>query len=233
MNLDLIKTKVKQQLDDDQTGHGFDHIERVLRLSLSFALKEKANIELVTLIALLHDVDDYKLVGIENAKLYKNALSIMHESQVDSKTQRLVIENIQRIGYSRLIEGIRPTMLEGKVVSDADMCDAIGASGLLRVHAYGLSKGQPFFNPEVFPYSTIEAAVYKTKGSDHTINHFFDKLLKLKGLMMTDSGSREAILRHDFLVSFLKQFFQETQQKTWITFLDTFLKTQDVKDTLK
>jgi uncharacterized protein len=85
----------------------------------------------------------------------------------------------------------------------------------------------------VFPNSTIEAAVYKTKGSDHTINHFFDKLLKLKGLMMTDSGSREATLRHDFLVSFLKQFFQETQQKTWITFLDTFLKTQDVKDTLK
>jgi uncharacterized protein len=233
MNLDLIKTKVKQQLDDDQTGHGFDHIERVLRLSLSFALKEKANIELVTLIALLHDVDDYKLVGIENAKLYKNALSILHEAEVDDTTQILVIENIQRIGYSRLIEGIRPTMLEGKVVSDADMCDAIGASGLLRVHAYGLSKGQIFFNPEVFPNSTIEAAVYKTKGSDHTINHFFDKLLKLKGLMMTDSGSREAILRHDFLVSFLKQFFQETQQKTWITFLDTFLKTQDVKDTLK
>jgi uncharacterized protein len=233
MNIERIRILVKQQLDDDQTGHGFDHIERVLRLSLSFALKEKANIELVTLIALLHDVDDYKLVGIENANAYKNALSIMHEGQVDIKTQRLVIENIQRIGYSRLIEGIRPTMLEGKVVSDADMCDAIGANGLLRVHAYGLSKGQPFLNPEVFPNSTIEAAVYKTKGSEHTINHFFDKLLKLKGLMMTESGSREAILRHDFLVSFLKQFFQETQQETWITFLDTFLKTQDAKDTLR
>lgn len=233
MNLERIQSLVKQQLNHDQTGHGFDHIERVLALSLAFAEKEKANIELVTLIALLHDVDDYKLVGIENASVYKNALSMMDEGEVDVKTQRLVIDNIQKMGYSRLIEGIRPTMLEGKIVSDADMCDAIGASGLLRVHAYGLSKGQPFFNPEVFPNSAIEAAVYKTKGSDHTINHFFDKLLKLKGFMMTDSGSREAILRHDFLVSFLIQFFQETQQETWITFLDTFLKAQDAQDTLR
>lgn len=233
MNIERIQSLVKQQLDHDQTGHGFDHIQRVLALSLAFTEKEKANVELVTLIALLHDVDDYKLVGIEDANLYKNALFIMHEGHVDDKTQRLVIENIQRIGYSRLIEGIRPTMVEGKIVSDADMCDAIGASGLLRVHAYGLSKGQSFFNPSVFPKSTIEATVYKTRGSDHTINHFFDKLLKLKRLMMTESGSREAILRHDFLVTFLKQYFQETQQETWITLLDTFLKAQDVQDTLK
>lgn len=45
-----------------------DHIDRVLNLSLRFAKKEKANIEIVTLIALLHDVDDYKLFGMESAK---------------------------------------------------------------------------------------------------------------------------------------------------------------------
>jgi uncharacterized protein len=221
MDIERIKVLVKQKLEHDQTGHGFDHIERVLSLSLAYALKEKANIELVTLIALLHDVDDYKLVGIENANLYKNALSMMDEGNVDEKTQTLVIDNIQRIGYSRLIEGVRPIMLEGKIVSDADMCDAIGASGLLRVHAYGLSKGQPFFNPTVFPKSTIEAKAYKEKGSNHTINHFFDKLLKLKGLMMTQSGCKEAVLRHTFLVEFLKQYFKEQNADDWLNFLNT------------
>jgi uncharacterized protein len=68
---------------------------------------------------------------------------------------------------------------------------------------------------------TIEAKAYKEKGSNHTINHFFDKLLKLKGLMMTQSGYKEAVLRHTFLVEFLKQYFKEQHADDWLNFLNT------------
>ncbi len=126
---------VQRQLKQDTSGHGFDHIQRVDDLSIQFASQLKVHVDLVRLIALLHDVDDYKLVGIEHANEHKNSRAIMKEAGVGPQTQKLVIENIQRLGYSKYLEGIRPTSLEGKLVSDADMCDAIGAIGILRVHA--------------------------------------------------------------------------------------------------
>lgn len=60
-----------------------DHVERVLNLSLQFAEKEKADKEIVALIALLHDVDDYKLFGEECQKNLTNAKKIMNSVNVD------------------------------------------------------------------------------------------------------------------------------------------------------
>ena len=59
----LINIQVQSLLSHDTSGHGMDHINRVLHLSKKFARQEGANEEMVFLIAMLHDVDDYKLVG--------------------------------------------------------------------------------------------------------------------------------------------------------------------------
>lgn len=224
MDLHKVKSLVFTQLGQDKTGHSTDHIDRVLYLSLNFAQSFKADIDLIKLIVLLHDVDDYKLVGIEKASLYENSLNIMHQASVPQTIQTKVINQIKRIGYSRYLEGIRPTTLEGQIVSDADMCDAIGANGLLRVYAYGRSKGQPFFNRDVFPSNNKDASTYRKSGSTYTIHHFFDKLLKLKSLMMTDPGKKEAEQRHQYMVDFLKQFFQEENAREWQNYLNRFLK---------
>ena len=61
----MIRKQVEDILRNDHSGHGMDHVERVLELSLRFCENEHANKEIVTLIALLHDVDDYKLFGKE------------------------------------------------------------------------------------------------------------------------------------------------------------------------
>lgn len=224
MNLNKVKSLVIKQLGQDKTGHSMDHIDRVLRLSLDFAQSLKADKDLVSLIVLLHDVDDYKLVGIEKASLYQNSFSIMKESSIPETTQRNVVDHIKRLGYSRYLEGIRPTTLEGKIVSDADMCDAIGANGLLRVYAYGRAKGQPFFNRNVFPTFIKDAQSYRQSGSDYTIHHFFDKLLNLKDLMMTKPGKKEAEQRHQYMVDFLNQFFKEENATQWQEYLKNFLK---------
>ena len=224
MDLNQVTALVINQLKDDKTGHSFDHIQRVLDLSLAFAGSLNADKDLVILIALLHDVDDYKLVGLEKASLYENSYKIMKQANIPISLQQKVIENIKRIGYSRYLEGIRPTSLEGKIVSDADMCDAIGANGLLRVYAYGRSKGQPFFNRDVFPTFIKDASDYRQTGSSYTIHHFFDKLLKLKSLMMTNPGKKEAEVRHQYMVDFLRQFFKEENAPAWQSYLDRFLK---------
>lgn len=138
-NIDIIK-KVYQLLEDEQTGHGMDHIHRVLNLALSFSKKEHANDTIVTIIALLHDVDDRKLFGQEHASQLLNAKRILNQTSLDSKTKEIIISELHLIGYSKSLQGLRPKTLEGKIVSDADMCDALGAHGILRTFAYGTKK---------------------------------------------------------------------------------------------
>lgn len=68
--IEKVREQVKELLNNDNSGHGMDHINRVLALSLKFAEKESANKTIVSLVALLHDVDDYRLFGSENVKNY-------------------------------------------------------------------------------------------------------------------------------------------------------------------
>lgn len=83
--MEKVIQQVQQLLENDNSGHGFDHIKRVLDLSLSFCEKENANKEIVSLIALLHDVDDYKLFGKENAEILPNANHILDVCKIDEK----------------------------------------------------------------------------------------------------------------------------------------------------
>lgn len=67
--IEKIKIQVDNLLKRDNSGHGMDHVDRVLKLSLRFAEKENADKYIVSLIALLHEVDDYKLFGVNNVKI--------------------------------------------------------------------------------------------------------------------------------------------------------------------
>lgn len=217
-----VKLKVKQLLDKDNTGHGFDHIERVYKIASDLGNQENANLEVVALAALLHDVDDYKLFGQENANLLMNAKRIMSECGVAEELQKQVCCVIENMGYSKALKGIRPQTLEGKIVSDADMLDAIGANGIVRCMAFALARcDTPIFNPEVWPDTNISADDYKktNRKSDNFINHFFEKLLKLKNMMMTDAGKKAALKKHKLMVDFLEAFFEENDLPQWQTYL--------------
>jgi len=226
----IIKNMVSELLSNDNSGHGFEHISRVEELALKFAEKENANKEIVSITSLLHDVDDYKIFGIENSTNLTNAKKIMNLANVDVSIQKKVIDNINNMGYSKSLRGIRPTTLEGKVVSDADMCDAIGANGIIRSIVYAVrDKGNGvIFDKNIFPNDNITYKEYNSHGSTHdtdnAINHFFEKLLKLPSLMMTDSGREEASKRQKIMIDFLKQFFIECDVPEWSKYLDDYLK---------
>ncbi len=215
-----VRERVISLLSNDVTGHGMDHIERVVTLSKRFAESEGADAELTELIALLHDVDDYKLFGNQNAAELTNARAIMRESGVDDERAKVVLSQIATIGYNKRLGGIRPTTLEGMIVSDADMCDALGIRGVLRAYRYSIKDGKPFFDRNRFPLEDIAPEIYKTHDSDSAVCHVFEKILKLKNLMLTDSGRAEAIPRHNAVVELLQQFFEEENAPEWIEYLN-------------
>lgn len=222
--IDEVRKQVYELLNKDNSGHGNDHIDRVLDLSLRFAQKEDADIEIVSLIALLHDVDDYKLFGRENAENLTNATRIMNEANVQDNIQIQVLTSIKSIGYSNLLKGIRPVTVEGKIVSDADMCDALGVNGILRVYKYSMKNGKPFFDRNIFPIEDMTAEQYTKKCADSSVCHIFEKILKLKDLMMTDSGKEEAQERHKIIVDMLYHLFEEENAQEWIDYLNEYLK---------
>ena len=222
--IESVKNEVEKLLGNDDSGHDKDHINRVLALSLRFAKSENADEYITALIALLHDVDDYKLFGLENEKNLSNARNIMNICNIDSSIQKKVCEEIRNIGYSKRLNGLAPTTIEGKIVSDADMCDALGAVSILRVFKYTTKMNKPFFDKNIFPIENMTADKYTRKCADTGICHFYEKVLLLKDLMLTNSGREEAQERHSFVVKFLYQYFKEENAEEWIEYTDKFLK---------
>lgn len=192
----LINTQafVKKEFFGEGTGHDYFHLKRVVENALKIGKAENANLFLVELSAWLHDVGDYKLHdGVDRSEeLVKEFLLTQNLS--DELIDK-VNEIISQVSFSK---GNSVTSLEAKVVQDADRLDAIGAIGIARAFAFGGSRGRELWNPDQ-PEST-------------TVQHFYDKLLKLKDLMNTETAKVIAEKRHRFLEEFLDQFYEEWEQ---------------------
>ena len=197
---------VKSVLKGDSSGHDWWHIHRVRTMSLMIANCEKADLFLVELAALLHDIDDWKLAG-ENTEEQKTKTWLRKCGVEDQFIERIsmIIEGVSFKGA-----GVNTSTndLECKVLQDADRLDAIGAIGIARTFAYGGSRGRGIYDPEIKPEFHTDFQNYK-KSNAPTINHFYEKLLLLKDLMQTITGKRIAEQRHDFMLRFLNQFFSE------------------------
>lgn len=202
-------------------GHGIDHIERVEKMALAFA-GDGADPSLVSLIALLHDADDYKFFPNTGRGL-PNAMRIMDHAGVPAETASRVRDELQKFGYSKRLAGLSPEMPEAKAVSDADMCDIMGATGISRMAEYAGSFGHPFFDPSDVPDEEVTAANYGAKTHETPVRHMFEKVLRLPPLMLTEKGRAEANKRFGTNVLFLKALFREYGAGDWLIRLDKLL----------
>ncbi len=231
--ISLVAQKVIELLGKENAGHGFDHVERVWRLAKNLAAGQAVDEVVIELAALLHDADDYKLFGQESADNLTNAKRIMAECGIEAQKEEKVCAIIANMGYSKLLAGVRPQTPEGKIVSDADMLDAMGINGIVRTLQYAFMRGQkygtPMFDKNVWPELNQSAEEYKMHGrpADNCINHFFVKTLRLKSLMMTEAGKKEAVVRHQRMVEFLEGFFEENNVPEWLDYLHEFLTEYD------
>ncbi len=223
-----MKEKIEKTLDfvsdyhkNDNSGHDFAHVKRVYANALQILEKEDGVDEFVLKMSvLLHDVDDYKLGG--DGCQVKTFLSSL---KIKEKTMNDILQTIDAIGFSKSGSNSKFATKEMKILSDADRLDAMGAIGICRCIMYGASKNHILFDENIFPIKDITSEQYKTERKENnSINHFFDKLLKLKDTMQTRTGAEIAKDRHEFMIVFLKQFFMEQGLDDWNKYLDNYLK---------
>ncbi|MEJ8302399.1 HD domain-containing protein [Saccharibacillus sacchari] len=196
----------KSELEHEGSGHDWWHIYRVTELAKRIAAAEQANLFICELAALLHDLADEKLVEDPEAGL-KRTESWMLENAVTAEETAHVMEIISTLSFKGGA-GKPMTTLEGAVVQDADRLDAIGAIGIARTFVYSGKKGRPMYDPNIPVRQEMTPEEYRN-GKDTAINHFYEKLLKLKDLLNTDSGRRIAKQRHAFMEEFLERFDRE------------------------
>lgn len=195
---------VQSQFGEDSSGHDWWHIHRVRNMALHIARIEGADLFLVELSALLHDIDDWKLNHMETGR----AMNWLRSCAADSQLIDRVIEIINGVSFKGAGVTTATTDPECRVLQDADRLDAIGAIGIARTFAYGGSRGRLIFNPEIQPELHEDFGHYR-KSTGPTINHFYEKLLLLKDRMQTPAGKIIAAQRHEFMVAFLNQFYAE------------------------
>ena len=222
-NIKIIIDEVTKLLSADNSGHGMDHINRVCRIALAIS-GDDVNKELVSAIALLHDVDDYKLFGMEYSDNLTNTQMILSKTSFTVEEKKKIIDSIKTIGYSKRISGITPTIKEAMAVSDADMLDAMGAIGILRSYHYNITHGNSFFDKDDFPVLDLDVEKYKSKKTGTVVNHIFEKLLKLKDLMLTEKGKEESLRRYSFFINFLSEYFIEEDVPEWQEYMNNYIK---------
>lgn len=207
--LEKTKKYVRSEMSKLDGSHDFFHIERVCKLALELAKEEKVeDLEVVELSALLHDIKDWKYSGSETAGI-DSARKFLEDNDYPKEKTDLVIKVIQNIGYKTELGKSIEVFPELAVVQDADRLDAIGAVGIARTFTYGGTKNQPLYDPDIPANTKLTKEQYMNQQRNPTINHFHEKLLKLKDMMKTNAGKKKAESRHKFMELFLERFSAE------------------------
>ncbi len=208
-NHNKIVSEAKKHFTNSRGSHDFDHVERVLKMALHIGKREGANLKILKLAAILHDVKrkdadigkgktDHAITGAEVAS------EILRKYKYDEKTISAVHHCI---AAHRFRNDIKPKTIEAKILFDADKLDSIGAIGVGRAFLFAGELKAKLHNSGM---SDIEIIATKEFGKEDTAyREFLVKLRYIKSRMQTKEGRKLAKERHNFMVEFFKRMKQE------------------------
>ncbi|RME79920.1 MAG: HD domain-containing protein [Methanobacteriota archaeon] len=194
---------VKKIMNKEATGHDWWHIYRVWKMAKKIAAEVGADMFIVEMAALLHDIDDYKVEGSG-----KRAEEWLKRLELNGSIVEKILSTIEEVSFKGALVKTETSSLEAAVVQDSDRLDALGAIGIARCFATGAKRNRSLYEPGEKPekHGTFEE-YKKSKGS--SINHFYEKLLLLKDRMNTLPAKKIAEERHAFMEEFLTRFYEE------------------------
>lgn len=215
MNSDIIintTNLVKTELEWLCSAHDFYHIERVWKLAKKIYNEEKNwDLLVIELGALLHESFDRKFYNKEQLEDKKIMLEkFFSEQWLDKDRIEKVFFVIKNVGFGKSLIRTKDFIItpEFAIVEDADRLEAIWAIAIARVFSYWGKKQRPIHDPNIDNAELVTEESYNN-GSPTSIAHFYEKLLKLKDMLNTETAKELAKERHIFMEQFLKQFYAE------------------------
>jgi uncharacterized protein len=199
---------VRETLAAAEGGHDWWHIHRVWVNAKKIADGEQADLLVVELAALLHDIADSKFHDGDEEIGPARAGEFLRGLNTDENTVVHVGQIIRNISFKSGFDTLSFHSKELEIVQDADRLDAMGAIGIARAFSYGGFKGREIYNPEIKPNLNMSKQEYRTSTAP-SINHFYEKLLLLKDKMNTPCGRELAQQRHTFMEQYLAEFYNE------------------------
>lgn len=200
---------VEREMEELCPAHDIHHIKRVYKLAeIIYESEQKWDKIVVLISALLHEVLDEKFFSEDIDKQASKVLEMLKRTWISELKQQKILFILENIWYRRsLWRKVKIEMPEYHIVEDADRLDSMWAIGIARTFAYGWKKWIPIYDPEIAFDENITKEKYSK--SSTSINHFYEKLLKLKKLMNTKKWKEMARKKHKFLEKFLKEFHTE------------------------
>ncbi|MBW1604907.1 HD domain-containing protein [Lactobacillus sp. Sy-1] len=201
---DQVAPYVKSQMQNDHTGHNYDHIERVVNNVQSILVNEsRANALVALTAAYMHDLIDDKLFENPGKQIaiVKSKLQEWHYSgdKIDA-----IMDIIEHMSFSKNLDYHYELSVEGQIVQDADRLDAIGAVGIARAFYYGGHVGEKMYDPGLKPRTELTQDEYRNPTT--IVNHFYEKLLNIKNSLNTDTAREMARVRQKVMQEFLTEF---------------------------
>ncbi len=202
----MIEEEVKKYFQCASPTHDFLHVERVYALCMKIGKKMGADLRVLRLAALLHDIGRKK--GDENHEIHSTEMAkeIMDQHGFDEGIKKRVIHCIKTHRYRTSAE---PQTLEAKILYDADKLDAIGAIGICRAYSFGGENGQKLYRKKDFSDKDTTVSK-KIDHRNHTpVLEYNAKLSKIKRRLMTEEGKRIAKERYKYMEAFFRRLEKE------------------------
>lgn len=208
----IVEDYVKDISQNESSGHDWWHVKRVYNLAMKINEVEKEDNFLIQMISLLHDVFDSKF---SEGDIRENLITLMRNlkiiDSIDNEKLENILFSIENLSFKGGFNKIEISKA-GKIVQDADRVDGIGAIGIARVFAYGGKKGRLIYDPNMGIIEVNSEEEYRNMNR-HSINHFYEKLLKIKDTINTSEAKKIAEDRTKYMEDFLLEFYDEWDGK--------------------
>jgi putative nucleotidyltransferase with HDIG domain len=178
-----LETIVKDQMSDlTGSSHSFAHVQRVYAIATILAEQEHADMEVVQVGALLHDIgrtngDPHSQTGIPLARGILQSVNYPADQR----------DKILNIIAQHDLRG-QPKTLEEQIIWDADKLDLLGIIGIVRSFHWAGETHRPFEEALTFCINTLTKIypLLKTQTAQQLAQHRETQLHNILNMLQTE-----------------------------------------------